>query len=56
MKFKFWNQLTTHLNLVVKKFTLEHYNLDRFPFGHQDRIDNKLRYAMVYYNFNMLCA
>jgi hypothetical protein len=49
MKFKFWNQLTTHLNLVVKKFTQENYNLDHFPFDHQDRFDNKLRYAMDYY-------
>jgi hypothetical protein len=33
MKSKLWNQLTTHLNLVVNMFAHIHYTLDTFPFG-----------------------
>ncbi len=32
MKLKLRNQLTTHLDLVVKMFVYDHYILDAFPF------------------------
>jgi hypothetical protein len=44
MKSKLWNQLTTHLDLVVKMFAQDHYILDTFPF--EDWVDNKIRYAI----------
>ncbi len=50
MKSKLWNQLTTHLDLVVKIFVYDHYILDAFPFEDaiKDLENNKIRYSIDY--------
>jgi len=50
MKSKLWNELTTHLNLVVQMFAQNDYTLDTFPFGVviKDWVNNRVRYAIDY--------
>jgi hypothetical protein len=56
LKSKLRNQLTKHLDLVVKTFAQDHYTLDSFPFGDamKDWNVNKVRYVVhcwIFYVF-----
>jgi hypothetical protein len=48
LESKLHNQLTKHLDLVVKMFAQYHYTLDSFPFGDamKDWNDNKMKYIV----------